>query len=163
MDHPAEQCTKALGDTCSAAWEVSLGTLHRSARAGRNRNKHAMAPTRQGVLTAAAADAAVKPTAAVDVSAAAAADAAVKPTLLMMMVSAVALAAAITTTASASPSGPAAAPLAVASRLDARGQGMGPAGTSVRRPLILDPRQRFPQFIRLNICYQKHFIFDNEI
>ena len=77
MDHPAERCTKALGDTCSAALEVSLDTLHISVRAGLNGNKHAMVPTRQGiVLTAAAA-------AVVDVSAATAADAvegAVEPT-----------------------------------------------------------------------------------
>ena len=55
-DHPAGQCTKALGDTCFAAREVSLDTLHRSARAGRNGNKHAMVPTRQGVLRAAASE-----------------------------------------------------------------------------------------------------------
>ena len=84
MDHPSEQCTKALGDNmCSAALEVSLDTLHRSVRAGLNGNKHAMVPTRQGiVLTADAA-------AVVDASAATAADAADgaawNPLLLMMM------------------------------------------------------------------------------
>ena len=45
----------ALGDTCSAVREVSLDTLHRSVRAGRNGNKHAMVSTRKGVLMAAAA------------------------------------------------------------------------------------------------------------
>ena len=45
----------ALGDTCSAVREVSLDTLHRSVRAGRNGNKHAMVSTCQGVLMAAAA------------------------------------------------------------------------------------------------------------
>ena len=61
----------ALGYTCSAVREVSLDTLHRSVRAGRNGNKHAMVSTRQDVLMAAAADSAA--TAAV-VDAAAATD-----------------------------------------------------------------------------------------
>ena len=56
MDHLAGQCTDALGDTCSAAWEVSFDTLYKSIRDGRNGNKNAMVPTRQGVLTAAAAE-----------------------------------------------------------------------------------------------------------
>ena len=84
--------------------------------------------------------------------------------LSMMMASAPALAAAITTTAFTSPSGLAAAPLVVASRLDNCSQGMGLAGTSFPRPLILDPRQGFPQFMRLSICYnQKYFLFDIKI
>ena len=68
-------------DTCSAAREISLDNLHISTRASRIGNKHAMVPTRQGVLTAAAAESATA--AAVDASAAATADAAwgaVKPT-----------------------------------------------------------------------------------
>ena len=69
-----------LGYTCLAAWEVSLGILHSNVRAGRNENKHAMVPTRQGVLMVAAAPAAAAVT-AVDASAAAAvARGAVKPT-----------------------------------------------------------------------------------
>ena len=75
VDHSAERCTEALGDTCSGARGESLDTLHRNVLAGRNGNKHAMVPTRQGaVLTAAAA---------VGTSATAAADAArgaVRPT-----------------------------------------------------------------------------------
>ena len=55
VDHLAGQCT-VLGNTRSVAREVSLDTLHRSVRAGRNGNKHAMVPTCQGVLTAAAAE-----------------------------------------------------------------------------------------------------------
>ena len=72
-DHPAEQCTKALGDTRSVAREVSLDTLHINTRAGRNGNKHAIVRTHRGVLTAAAP----KTTAAatVDASSVAAADA----------------------------------------------------------------------------------------
>ena len=85
MNHPAGQCA-VLGDTLSAVREVLLYTLHRNVRAGRNGNKHAMVPTRQGVLTAAAATAVaavVASVAATDASAAAAADVArgaVKPT-----------------------------------------------------------------------------------
>ena len=57
VDRPAEQCTKALRDTCSAAREISLDTVHRSARTRRKENKHATAPTRQGpVPTVAAAE-----------------------------------------------------------------------------------------------------------
>ena len=73
MNHPAGQCTM-LGDMCSAARGVSLDTLLRSVQAGRNGKKHAMVPTRQGVLTAAAAAAAGAFVAAADASAAAAAD-----------------------------------------------------------------------------------------
>ena len=78
VDRPAGQCTDALGDTCPAARGVSLDTLHRSARAGRNENKHAIVPTRQGTVPTVAAAAA-----AAAASVAAAADAtrgAVKPT-----------------------------------------------------------------------------------
>ena len=81
MNHPAGQCT-VLGDTCSAAREVSLDTLHRSVPACGNGNKHAIVPTGQGVLTAAAAAAIDASVAAADASAAAAADVArgaVKP------------------------------------------------------------------------------------
>ena len=60
----------ALEDTCSAVREVSLNTLDRSVRAGRNGNKHAMVSPRQGVLMAAAAASAAT-AAAVDASAAA--------------------------------------------------------------------------------------------
>ena len=42
VDHSAEQCSKALGDKCSVAWAILLDTLHRSAQAGRNTNKHAV-------------------------------------------------------------------------------------------------------------------------
>ena len=73
MDHPAGQCTM-LGDMCSAARRVSLDTLLKSVQAGRNGNKHAMVPTRQGVLTAAAAAAVGASVAAADASAAAPAD-----------------------------------------------------------------------------------------
>ena len=66
-------------------------------------------------------------------------------------------------TAPAVPSSPAAAPLAVASRLYNCGQGMGAAGTSIPRPRVLDPYQSFPQFIRLNVCHhRKHFLFNIE-
>ena len=41
---------------CSAAREVLLDTLHKSVRAGHSGVKHALIPTRQGVLTAAAAE-----------------------------------------------------------------------------------------------------------
>ena len=76
MDHPAEQCAKALEDMCSAGREVSLDTLYRNTRAGRNGNKQAMVPTRQGaVLTAAAA---------ANATAAYAAWGAVKPTAAMI-------------------------------------------------------------------------------
>ena len=71
-----------LGNTCLAAREVSLEIPHRNVRAGRNGNKHATVPTRQGVLTAAAAAADASVVTA-DASAAAAADVArgaVKPT-----------------------------------------------------------------------------------
>ena len=70
MDRVAGQCTDVLGDTCSAPREVSLDTLHRNVRAGRNGNKHAMVSTRQGVLMATAAASAAT-AAAVDASAAA--------------------------------------------------------------------------------------------
>ena len=56
VDHLAGQCTVLGDDTHSAAREVSLDTLHRSVQAGRNGNKHAMVPTCQGDLTAAAAE-----------------------------------------------------------------------------------------------------------
>ena len=75
-----------LGDTCLAAREVSLDILHRNVQAGRNGNKHAMVPTRQDVLMAAAAVAVADVAAsmgAADASAAAAADiarGAAKPT-----------------------------------------------------------------------------------
>ena len=83
---------------------------------------------------------------------------------MILMASAIALAATAVTTASASFLGPTATPLAVASRLDTCGQGMGVAGTSVLLSLILDAGQGFPQLIRLNICYhQEHFLFDIEI
>ena len=66
-----------LGDTCLAAREISLDILHINVRAGRNRNKYGMVPTRQGVLMVAAAAA----VAAADGSAAAVvARGAVKPT-----------------------------------------------------------------------------------
>ena len=66
-----------LGDTRLVAREVLLDTLHRNVWARRNGNKHAMVPTRQGVLMVAAAAA----VATADASAAAAvARAAVKPT-----------------------------------------------------------------------------------
>ena len=42
-----------LGNTCLAVREVWFDILNRNVRAGRNGNKHAMAPTGQGVLTAA--------------------------------------------------------------------------------------------------------------
>ena len=141
------QCT-VLGVKRPAAREVLLDNLHRSVRAGRNRNKHAMVPTHQGVLTAAAVAAAAA--AAVDASAAAADDVArgaVKPTaantswgagspllLMMLMASAVMLATTTTATASAIPSRPAAAPLAVASRLYTCRQGMGATSLSTPRP-----------------------------
>ena len=78
-----------LGDTCLAAREVSLDILHRNVQDGRNGNKHAMVPTRQDVLMAAAAVAVVDVAdvtasmGAADASAAAAADiarGAAKPT-----------------------------------------------------------------------------------
>ena len=59
-------------------------------------------------------------------------------------------------TASAVPSSPATAPLAVASRLYTCGQGMGTTGTSVPRPRVLDPCQGFPQFMRLNACHHQN-------
>ena len=43
----------ALGNTSLAVRKVSFDILNRNVRAGRNRNKNAMAPTGQGVLTAA--------------------------------------------------------------------------------------------------------------
>ena len=46
VTHAAGQCA-VLGDTYSAAREVSFDTLHRSVRAGRNGNEHAMVPTRR--------------------------------------------------------------------------------------------------------------------
>ena len=162
-----------LGDTWLAARKVSFDTLHGSVRANRNGNKHAMAPTRQGVLMA--VDASV---AAANASAAPVADVArgavnllllilhgglCSPLLLMMMLlmaSAVTLVAS-TATASAPTSSLAAGPLAVVWRLYARGQGMGASGTSVPYPGILDPCQGFPQFIRLHVCHEKtHFIFN---
>ena len=76
VDHPTEQCRKALEETFSVARELSLDTLHISVQTGRNGNKHAMIPTRQDVVltaavaeNAAAADTtrgAVEPTAADD-------------------------------------------------------------------------------------------------
>ena len=89
MGRPVGLCTEALRDRCSAVLGVSLDTLHRTVRAGRNGNKHAMVPTcQQGVVltVAVTADAsvtadtdaargAVRPTAAAD-----AARGAVKPT-----------------------------------------------------------------------------------
>ena len=67
VDHPAGQCTVALENTCLAAREVSLDILRGSVRAGRNGNKHAMVPTRQGtVLTVAAATTAASVAAAAD-------------------------------------------------------------------------------------------------
>ena len=67
-----------LEDTCLAVREVSLDIVHRNVRAGRNENKRAMVPTRQGVLMITAAAAFV---AAADASVAAAvARGAVKPT-----------------------------------------------------------------------------------
>ena len=50
---------------CSAAREVKFDILHRIVRAGRNGNKHAMAPTCQGVLVVAAAAALAAAVAAV--------------------------------------------------------------------------------------------------
>ena len=71
--------------------------------------------------------------------------------LIMLMVSAVALAMTTATTASVTTSNPSVALLAVTSRLDTCGRGMGATGTSVPRHFVLDSRQGFPQFLTVNL------------
>ena len=120
----------------SGAGGVARHSAHRCAWAGLNGNKHAIVPTRQGLLTAAAGVDAFSAAAAADIAREAA-----RPTT------------ADDTARGTVKSGPAATPPVIALRLYTCGQGMGAAGTSDSRPGVLDPRQGFPLWIKLNTCH----------
>ena len=128
-----------LGNTCFEAREVLLDILHRNVRARRNGSKHALVPTRQGVLMAAAAAAAVAASVAAADASVAAADVARRAAKLTAAADGAAdgvcrSAYQSLDTASTVLWSPAAATLAVASRLYTCGQGMSAAGTFVPRP-----------------------------